>query len=309
MTENERDSNPADSFEIDAAVEQSSHYMSIDRYDLAEAALERGAQRFPDSEAIRTQFAYLRANQKRWDEAREFARGALRMNPHSTNALFVLAHIEEKSGSLQAAEGHYLAALSIDPELPGVLREYGSLMLQTGRVKKSLALLELALESNPEDESTLGVYALVLEELKRGRENRRVIQTAIENAPNDAFAHRLAAHRDFKDGRIFRARTHAREALRLNPNDESVAEEFRMMDRNSRWMALPRYYVLTALRRIPGGLFSVCFFFVGFWLLGQSVGVPDSVFDPVVITFFISVLFLWLSGEAAATWEKYFPAR
>lgn len=75
--------------------------------------------------------------QKRFAEAREVARRAVRLDPESAEALAVLAEAEEGLGEIEAAEEHAAQALAREPE-------HGRALAAVGRIRMSQSRYEEA---------------------------------------------------------------------------------------------------------------------------------------------------------------------
>jgi Flp pilus assembly protein TadD len=162
--------------------------------------------------------------QGRGDEAAEAAREAVAHDPEDESALFVLAVALLQTGRAEGAESTIRVAIRVDPTNAALHQTLAEILLSTNRAKEAVESSELARALAPYDADVVATHAHALAVLNRSAEAEDVAREALAIDPENDRAHHVLGlvglHRADPD----QALAGFREALRLDPTDESARE-------------------------------------------------------------------------------------
>ena len=288
--------------------EKTFHFLSIERADLAEQQVLKALTADPEESDLHYLLAVVHYDQDRNGSAREHAERALELDPESDYTFTLLGQISKREGKNQDAERYYLEALRLDPTCEHTLLQYGVLMEATGNTKKAEELVRLSLEYEPENKNAHAVLASILSDRDKEGSKAAAAQGARID-PNAAITHFTTANDHFASGRPFKARYHAREALRLDPGDEDFREWYQHLDLHSRWTALPYYYWSLVLEKIPGAQFTVWGAFVLFITSHESLGVDPQRAGTIAAGYLFFAIYTWIAIPITKLWIRLRPAR
>lgn len=292
-----------------AAFERFHRYVSVRRWADARRQLEAVVAQDPTDALAHALIGRMLLIEERTDDAESAAREALRFDPQSAEALWVLADVEVERKHFGAAEQHLLSALALDPVHAGLLRDYARLMHTTGHFEKSKKLLERALAIDPDDSATHQLLSAV--ESERGRMGKASWHgdKALALEPDEVGSHAMRGHVFHVSGNPFAARRHLREALRRDPSNQDLVELFLQADRNCRIVMLPAYWLGVALRRVPGGQFVLWGVFVALMAVLRRTDLPDSTIGTIALCYLAFCIYTWFAEPLTTLWVKMFPPR
>ena len=303
------DFEPADhGASLQASIERARHWSSIERHDLAREELGRALARWPDIAELHVLLARSFHDEEQHEAALDEAQTALSMEPESVSALSMLSLVLMDMGRHQESEKHILVALSINPSDAHLYLVYGILLYKTGHVKKAEAALRKCLSIDPELSSAHSLLAQVLtEKSKSTREATPHSARGLVLNPDSDMSHVSAGHTALVGGRPFLARRHLREALRIDPTDDTIEEAWLHADKCCRLIYLPYYYWSLLLERLPGGPFAVWGLFIVFAMTAAPLGVPAEIITLVTIAYVAFVLYTWVAELLVMGWLKLRP--
>lgn len=285
------------------------HFMSSGRHDLAAKAVEDGLAHHPNSDLLHGMLAICLVNLDRYAGARESAREALKHDPECLNAFFVLARCDIEEDIFSSAELHLLEGLKIDPVNPNLLTEYARLMMVTDHLRKAQKLTEVALQIDPEDSDALSLRGLIQARRSVLTDSDEDKKRSLAGDPDSAIVQARAGSASLQAGRPFRARRYLREALRLDPSNESIEELFIEADRYCRWIGLPYYYWGLLVSRIPGRQFTVyAVLILGSGLLAES-GINKNYSAIPFFLYLLFVVYTWVAEPLMKLWTRWRPPR
>jgi Tfp pilus assembly protein PilF len=292
-----------------AAYERFDRYASVRRWADARRQMEQVVAHDPTDALAYALMGRMLLIEERTDDAESAAREALRFDPLSVEALWVLADVEVERKHLGAAEQHLLAALALAPEHAGLLRDYARLMHTTGHLDKSKKLLERALALDPNDSSSHKLLGIV--ESERGRMGKASWHgdKALALEPDEVGSHAVRGHVFSASGNPFAARRHLREALRREPGNADLLEAFLTADRHCRVVMLPAYWFGTLLRRIPGGQFVVWGGFIVLMQVLRNSDLPEATVAAIALSYIGFCIYTWFAEPLTTLWVKLFPPR
>ncbi|MBG9590180.1 tetratricopeptide repeat protein [Cytobacillus firmus] len=198
------------------------HYFNIGRYKAAVPIIEKLLRQDPENSTALFQMAVVEMSLEDFPKARELCREALRFGYNEITGYHFIGCAYQHEGKYKEAEGAFLAGIEKDPLNAELIASYGYLMLQAGRDKKALALLEQARELEPYslrvNQFILNFYFANADWKKQQEYIRNVMQTStdeVQNLINFAMFHALK-------GEVKDARECYRQAFLLNPEDQDI---------------------------------------------------------------------------------------
>ena len=108
--------------------------------------------------------------------------------------------------------------MSINPELPSVLRNQARLLLKQSKAAEALEKAEWGCKKSPEDLESLLVLALCLRANQRDAEALLIVEKVLKAEPNHAEAHANRALIKMREKDIFGALKDAETAVFLKPH-------------------------------------------------------------------------------------------
>jgi tetratricopeptide (TPR) repeat protein len=151
------------------------------------------------------------------DAARGHFEAALRVRPDLHRVHNNLANVLLAQKRVAEAEGHYRRAVALRPDYAEAHNNLGSLLRQRGQPAEALRHLLRALVLDPVHADARNNLGLALRDLGRNTDAITQFQRALRLQPGMAPAHLNLALSYSIEGRTAEAAAHLREARRLNP--------------------------------------------------------------------------------------------
>jgi tetratricopeptide (TPR) repeat protein len=171
------------------------------------------------SDDVLVELGRMRRGQRRFGEAIDFFKGALRINPNNIDAVYRLTDLLVSQNRAPEAIPYIERALDgKDPE-PGLFVALGSALVSRGEYQEALVPLDKALTISPTNVSALVNRGNALHHLNRSDESVATLRKAIELNPDQLQAHTLLAFQLAERGGAREAIAEYREVLRLQPRD------------------------------------------------------------------------------------------
>jgi tetratricopeptide (TPR) repeat protein len=294
---------------FDLRLEKIQHFLDIGRYDLAERELREALALFPEEPLLHVQLGWALEGLGRSDEAETEGRLALQLDPEYDDAIILLAKLSLNAGRHREAEELCLSALKLDPLSPRNYLIYAILMHKTGHLDKAEKLLRKCLELNPEHNTAHSLLSVVLAEKRKAGSAVAHGTFGVALDPDSDYSHAMLGHTYLATGHPFKARTHLREALRIDPGDSDVAEAFYEADRATRWIYLPMYFWSLLMNRVPGLQFGVWIGMIILFQLLRRAGVSSQIVFALAMTYLVFCIYTWVATPLANLWIKMRPAR
>jgi predicted Zn-dependent protease len=211
------------------------------RHDQARREIDRGLQRFPESEELIYLSAFVDWASNDLDAADRSLKQLLALNPKHFGGRIQLARQLTSRNDPTGAERVWLELLREHPHDPDLYGEYAELMLNSLIVSKALDLAAEGLKHEPEHEHCL--YVIALARLIHGgpADGDKELEALVERHPERArTAHALVVALQ-KKGRYREAYRVAQEMLRAMPGSPEWLDNVRMLKAQAHWSMLPLY--------------------------------------------------------------------
>lgn len=137
----------------------------------------------PTNEIV--QQGILLLQEEKWEEARNVLFDARRKDPKDPQAAYYLAVAWERLGQLELAEKNYRAALELDPKLAEAGVNLSQMLLDGGKTKEALAVVDGALKASPQNADLLLNRAVILEKLGNKADALTAYGAAVKARPGD----------------------------------------------------------------------------------------------------------------------------
>jgi arylsulfatase A-like enzyme/Tfp pilus assembly protein PilF len=142
----------------------------------------------PDFRQAMTGLARALAFQGKSQEAAQWARKVVTVDPQSYQAWYVLAFVESRQNP-QAAIEYYGKAIAIEPSFAPLHRDLGTLELQNQNFAQAAQHLKKAVDLGSDDEATLNSLGIAYSRTNRLREAIDAYTKALARNPNVAEVH------------------------------------------------------------------------------------------------------------------------
>ena len=174
-------------------------------------------ERNPGAWLARNNLGRVLLQERRFVEAAEQFREAVRIRPDSPEAHANLGNSLDEMGMAEEARGEYAAAIGIDPAFAGAHYNLGLSLLRAGRLDAAAAELRAALKLDPGHAAARNSLGLSLAGMGKLPEAMEQYHLALQLNPELPEAHLNLGNALFRQGRLDEAVAEYREALRLNP--------------------------------------------------------------------------------------------
>lgn len=171
----------------------------------------------PKCAAAHNNLGFRLAENRRFDEAIQHYREALRANPDFHSAHNNLAFALAKQGKLRAAIAHWRALLRIQPDNARALNNLGFFLAQRGELAEAILHYNRALRVDPSFSWPHINLCLALSQLGRLSEALAYCRRGVELSPDDYTAHVSFGWSLGLQGRFDEAIAQYKEALRVMP--------------------------------------------------------------------------------------------
>lgn len=192
------------------------------RYEQAQQEVGRALGDNPDDGAAHALLALCQSEQDLHQKAADSAKQALALSPSDPEVWTMAAHVALKRNDLDECERLANGATALAPfdARPYVTR--ASVLAHKKRWKECLAAAEQALAIDPDHTSALNLRSLANRGLGRSEGYAGDIQQALRSNPEDSYTHANAGWACLEQGDAKGAQTHFREAIRLDPTNETA---------------------------------------------------------------------------------------
>lgn len=224
---------------ISSRLTEAEHYIDLGRADKAQEILLKVLAEEPGNSLALYLLAVSQYHLEQNDEAmltclEGLKHGGLREDFHC-----LLGRIYFALGCLPEAEESFLESLKINPNNPGVIANYGYLMLRTGHEKKAARLMEEALRIDPEDPVVLH-YAFYFYLAKDKRhEEMDALSDYIQYSSDEIGTLVKAGTANAVRGRRREARENFRQAYLLDPTNNDLLDVLKGYDEEFHLLYLP----------------------------------------------------------------------
>ncbi|HEX8053885.1 MAG TPA: tetratricopeptide repeat protein [Thermoleophilaceae bacterium] len=206
-----------------SALRMAEYYLEINRPEEALHALDSSGVALEEPGAWLIRGTALFALE-RHDEAGKAAEEGLREDPDDVWLLHLLSIAKEALGDLAASERAILAALELEPDIPGLYTQYADLLMRAGQLDKAHAVIERAAALDPEDLSVLRARMSYAYVTGKAREGEKWSRKMLELEPEHPGAHGMLGVFKIEQGSVIGAREHYETAVALDPSSPDARE-------------------------------------------------------------------------------------
>jgi tetratricopeptide (TPR) repeat protein len=197
-------------------------------------------------------------NLKRLDEAIGNIHLLISTHPTFSFGFYLLAFYHNLKEKYRDAEEAIREAIRIDPYRADYFGLYANIFHYEKKWNRSLELANEGLAIDPEDTDCLNARATALNKLNRSDEMIQTVDKLLELNPNDPYSHANVGWSKLEQNDHEGARTHFKEALRLQPNLHSAREGllhsikaknpiYRLFLQNLLWLGNLQQYAMYAV--------------------------------------------------------------
>jgi tetratricopeptide (TPR) repeat protein len=228
-----------DAHHDDSLLQACERLIQVRRLDLAERELGRWLSMHPDDAYAHALMAWTHTLQGHDEEAMRSAGEAVQLDPEWAYTHAMMAEVHERFGRHVEAERSILEALALDPHHGGYYALLAAALLNQGsaRTEEALRASNAGLAADPGDADCARLRAEALLRLGRRRQAREAAALALKLAPDAAASHAAAGWIELKAGNLEESREHMREALRMDPLNETAASGLRLAGDGPRFCA------------------------------------------------------------------------
>lgn len=193
------------------------------RYDDAENYFREAIGVDPENSSLYILLAQAQLQQDRGEKrAVDTIEHAIRLNPQNDEAFALKAHIlvslKKPAEGLKAAE----IAVGLDPNSSMAFTAKTIALLSLSRWAEAEAAARRALSIDPDDVTASNLLAQALRLQNKMQENADQIRYSLEKDPENSFTHANAGWSALQSGDRVTAENHFAEALRLDPSDSNA---------------------------------------------------------------------------------------
>jgi tetratricopeptide (TPR) repeat protein len=200
----------------------------------ARAQVEEALRINPHSVDALCNLGAILKDQGRLDQARVQVEEALRINPRSVDSLCTLGAILKDQGRLDQARDQFEEALRINPYSAHALCKLGLLLVDQGRFDEARVFLTTALWLRPDHPDTLYALGFILFRQGRLDEARARFDAVLRLEPDHTGARTNLGSLLARQGRFEQAVAQFEEALQIDPRNAVADNELAII-----WAAAP----------------------------------------------------------------------
>jgi protein O-mannosyl-transferase len=185
----------------------------------SETLFHRAIEVTRDNYLAYNNLGFYLANRGKPEEAKEYYRQSIAINPNYSDALNNLGFVLAGERKHAEAISYYERALRSSPNQPEIHNNYGNALSELGNLDAAIAQYELVLRLKPDHADAHNNLGIAL--AMRGKLDPAIVQfkEALRSKPNYASAHSNLGNALAAQHKLAEAATEYQECLRLNPND------------------------------------------------------------------------------------------
>jgi len=287
------------------SIERARLLLQVDRHEDAARELTRVLAAEPENPEAHTLFALAAMGAKRFEEATDAARRAVGLAPDWPHAHYVLGAVlcdrnREKEALASARE-----AVRLDPEDPDHHALEAACHAGTKRWKDMRAAAERALELDPTHVWGLNLRAGALRQLGELDAAAEALDYALAEDPEDSNTHTSYGFAALQRGQVHDALQHFREALRLEPENETARVGLAEALKARNPLYRPILWWMFWSSKLTGGSSLLVVFGLMFGMRALAKNMPENGALSVVFLAVIAlyVLAVWTSWVGSALFD------
>ena len=197
-------------------------YINSRRFDEAENQLKQSLAENPNDADTLNLLAYCCLMQNKNKEALQHIETAIGQDPTNARHFYIRAYIKYDDSDYKDAEFNILEALALDSMEPEYFSLLANIRISTSRFKEALEAANNGLSIEAENLACLNARTIALLKLKKAGAAYETIEKALGYSPNDSQTHTTFGFALLENGESKLSLVHFREALRLNPSNDSA---------------------------------------------------------------------------------------
>lgn len=257
-----------------------------------------------DTEALML-LAECKMEVKQYEEAKRLLRACIATSPYYHRIYYLLAFCAyQQSGRGEAIE-HLQKAIELNPEASAYYGLYAYILLDMHSYEEALQKADEGLAAYAEDLTCLNARTQALIRLKNKDEAYETIREALSIDPDDDFTHTNVGWIYLEKGKHTDARTHFREALRINPNNKRAKQGYKESLKARllpyRWLLMFSLWLSAKLKKARWA--TIIIIWVGFRLMSglSSVAGAQPLALALIGLYLVFVVFSWVGASIANT--------
>jgi tetratricopeptide (TPR) repeat protein len=274
-------------------------FINSRRFDEAENQLKQSLAQNPNDAETLNMLAYCCLMLNKNKEALQHIENAIGQDPTNARHFYIRAFIKYDDSNYKEAETNILEALALDSVEPEYFSLLANIRIHTARFKEALEAANNGLSIDAENLACLNARTIALLKMKKADAAYATIEKALAYDPNDSHTHTTFGFALLENGESKLSLVHFREALRLNPSNESARRGI-IEAMKSRYLVY-RLFLQYAfwLSRLKGNV--QWGFIIGLYILiriidsvaGSNPGAAPFLY-PVIYLYATFVVFTWL---------------
>ncbi|WP_044640450.1 tetratricopeptide repeat protein [Risungbinella massiliensis] len=206
---------------------KASEAINLQRYDLAIQCIQNVLRDFPEEEHAFYLMARAHAGNEAYDSAFQAIQEAIRIDPLEADYHYYLGFLYYKTKKFKQAIKVLQHVLSIDPDHLGTHLLFGHIFLSKRKKKKALIHIQRAMELDPTNPDCHSLMAFGLGQVGKIRQGKETLQTVLNLEPDNVDSqHAYGIFLLYYMHKPKEALVHLQEAIRLDPNDPEVLEDY-----------------------------------------------------------------------------------
>lgn len=274
-------------------------FINSRRYDEAESHLKQSLAQNPNDAETLNLLAYCCLMQNKNKEALQHIDTAISNDPTNGRHFYIRAFIKYDDSDYKMAETNILEALALDPTEPEYFSLLANIRIHNARFKEALEAANNGLSIDAENLACLNARSIALLKLKKADAAYATIEKALSYNPSDSQTHTTFGYALLENGESKLSLIHFREALRLNPSNDSARRGIIEAMKSRYWVYKIFLQYAFWLSRLKGNV--QWGFIIGLYIL---IRIIDSIaasnpgtapfLYPVIYIYATFVVFTWL---------------
>lgn len=273
------------------------------RYKEAEQHAGAVLQNNPDDAEALQIIGHCRLDNNNHNEAIQLFKRCLGINPDEHYVHYLLAFAYYRTKDYSTATGFLNSAIGLNPYNSGYYGLYAFILIEERKFAEALVKANEGLAVNAHDLSCLNARSQALFRLKNKEAAYNTIKEALQVNPDDDFTHTNFGWHFMEAGKHKQAREHFRQALRINPNNNSARLGYKESLKANlppyRWMLMFSLWLSAKSKKARWAVI------LGIWLsirliTGASDAAGLNVLTYVLIGLYVTfVVFSWVGTSIA----------
>lgn len=242
--------------------------INLKRYDLTIQLIQNVLRDFPEDDRAFYIMARAYAGKEAYDPAFQAIQEAIRIDPLDSDYHYYLGFLHYKTKEFKKTIKELQHVFSIDPDHLGAHLLLGHIFLSKRKKKKALVHIQRAMEIDPTNPECHSLMAFGLGQVGKIKQGRETLQTVLSLEPDNVDSqHAYGIFLLYYMHKPKEAFVHLQEAMRLDPNDPEIQEDYFEAIKAKNWF----YYIFWRVALWNGRLGKWRFLLIPF--LAMIIGI------------------------------------